>query len=307
MSLKERFQTRIPSLPAFLRRVADDRRRFAYDLLPIASTPAMRDRIARLVALARPKTPGFRPSAAAIDWNRALAADGITPPLPALPDGWVEDMRRYFQTETCTDPFRPHLGRFLWDAVPSLETNMGYFGADQIVKAPHVLDLFNDPRVLETAELYLGCKPMLDNIGCWWSYGDRPRAKGTQRYHRDFDSIRGFKLFLYLTDVDDGSGPHVFMKGSHTSPLLDTGKAQSDETVQATFGPGNEVRMTGPAGTWFLADTFGFHKGALPETGRRLILVAQYNVNRTPHLPPAPVMARPDDRLDPFVNKLILN
>jgi len=190
--------------------------------------------------------------------------------------------------------------------VPSLETNMGYFDIAQILQAPHVLALFNDRRVLETAELYLGCKPLLDNIGCWWSYGDRPAAKGTQRYHRDFDSIRGFKLFLYLTDVDDGSGPHVFMKGSHTSPLLDTGKAQSDEAVRGTFGPENEVRMTGPAGTWFLADTFGFHKGALPSTGRRLILVAQYNVNRTPHLPPAPVMARPSEGLDPFVNRLLL-
>jgi len=65
MSLKERFQTRIPSIPAYLRRVAADRRRLSYDLLPLASTPAARARIARLVALTRPKTPGFQPSDAA--------------------------------------------------------------------------------------------------------------------------------------------------------------------------------------------------------------------------------------------------
>jgi len=306
MSLKERFQSRIPSVPAFLRRVAADRRRLSYDLLPLASTPAARARIARLVALTRPKTPGFRPSAAARSWHQALRTDGITPPLPSLPDGWVDRMRDYFQTETCIDPYRMHLGPFQWDAAPSPEINMGYFSVEQTLRAPHVLDIFNDPRVLEAAELYLGCKPLLDNIGAWWSYGDRPVAKGTQRYHRDFDSIRGFKLFLYLTDVDESSGPHVFMKGSHASPLLDTGKAQSDEAVRGAFGTGNEVHMVGPAGTWFLADTFGYHKGALPMTGTRLILVAQYNVNRTPHLPPAPVMARPDDRLDPFVNRLLL-
>ncbi|HVJ53235.1 MAG TPA: hypothetical protein VM689_12270 [Aliidongia sp.] len=306
MSLKERFQARIPSVPAFLRRVAADRRRLTYDLLPLVSTPAARARIARLVALTRPKTPDFQPSAVAKSWKRALDSDGITAALPSLPDGWIAEMRQYFQTEACIDPFRPHLGHFRWDAVPSLDINMGYFSTEQTLKAPHVLEIFNDPRVLETAELYLGCKPMLDNIGCWWSYGDRPAAKGTQRYHRDFDSIRGFKLFVYLTDVDAGSGPHVFMKGSHTSPILDTGKAQSDEAVRAAFGAENEIHMTGPAGTWFLADTFGFHKGALPETGTRLILVAQYNLNRTPHLPPTPVMPRPDDRLDPFVNRLLL-
>lgn len=306
MSLKERFQSRIPSVPAFLRRVVADRRRLSYDLLPLASTPAARARIARLVALARPKTPGFQPSDTARSWHQALRADGITPPLPSLPDGWVDRMRAYFQTETCIDPYRAHLGQFQWDAAPSPEINMGYFSVAQTLRAPHVLGIFNDPRVLEAAELYLGCKPMLDNIGAWWSYGDRPVAKGTQRYHRDFDSIRGFKLFLYLTDVDENSGPHVFMKGSHASPLLDTGKAQSDETVRAAFGAANEIQMVGPAGTWFLADTFGYHKGALPVTGTRLILVAQYNVNRTPHLPPAPVMARPDDRLDRFVNRLLL-
>ena len=45
---------------------------------------------------------------------------------------------------------------------------------------------------------------------------------------------------------------------------------------------------------------------ALPTTGRRLILVAQYNINRSPHLPPAPVMARPNPALDPFANRLLL-
>lgn len=304
--LKERFAARIPSVPAFLRRAAADRRRLAYDLLPLASTPTARARIARLLAWTAPKTPDFAPSAAARDWHRALTTDGITPPLPRLPEDWVSGLRQHFQSVPCSDPYRSHLGEFLWNVVPSAETNMGYFSVKQTIEAPHVLDIFNDRRVLETAELYLGCKPMLDNIGCWWSYGDRPVPKGTQRYHRDFDAIRGFKLFLYLTDVDASSGPHVFMKGSHASPLLDTGKAQSDEAVRGAFGPENEVQVTGPAGTWFLADTFGFHKGALPTTGTRLILVAQYNVNRTPHLPRAPVMARPDGPLDPFVNRLLL-
>jgi hypothetical protein len=270
--LKERFRTRIQSVPEFARRAAKDPRRVTYDLLPLASTPRARARIARTVAMFRPKTPGFVPSAAARAWHRALEEDGITPALPDLPPGWIADMRRHFETVPCNDPYRPHLGSFRWDAVPGGETNMGYFSPAQIIEAPHVLDLFNDPRVLETAELFLGCKPMIDNIGCWWSYGGRPAAKGTQRYHRDFDSLRGFKLFLYLTDVDKAAGPHVFMKGSHASPLLDTGRAQSDEAVRTVFGAANEVTVTGPAGTWFLADTFGFHKGALPRTGTRLIL-----------------------------------
>jgi hypothetical protein len=297
---------RIPSLPRFVRRALSDSRLLSYDLLPMASTPARRDALARLVAWFRPKSVPFAPSATARAWHRALETDGITPTLPLLPPETIAELRRYFETTACSDPYRPHLGRFRYDAPPSPESNMGYFAIEDTLAAPGLLALLNDPDVLAAAELYLGCKPMLDNLSCWWSFGDRPVAKGTQRYHRDLDSLRGFKLFIYLTDVDTASGPHVFMKGSHRSPLLDTGKAQSDADMRAAFGAENEVTMTGPAGTWFLADTFGFHKGALPITGRRLMVAAQYNVNRTPHLPRRPVARASEPGLDPYVNKLLV-
>ena len=305
-SVIEKARTRIPSLGHFLRRVRQDRRCFSYDLLPIASTPQARDRLARLIALFRPKTPGFDPSPAARALHAALVTDGITPTLPPLPEEQIGAIRRYFETVPCHDPYRPHLGSFPFDAPASPETNMGYFTTAEIVAAPHVLALFNDPVVLEAAELFLGCKPLLDNIGCWWSFGARDAAKGTQRYHRDFDSLRGFKLFLYLTDVGPESGPHVFMRFSQRSARLDTGRALSDAAIHEAFGAENEVVMTGPAGTMFLADTFGWHKGLLPCSGRRLMLVAQYNINRTPHLPSHPVASAPASGYDRFINRLIL-
>jgi hypothetical protein len=216
--LIDKARTRIPSVGHFLHRVRQDRRNFSYDLLPIASTPQARDRLARLIALFRPKTRGFDPGPAAGALHDALVTDGITPTLPPLPEEQIDAMRRYFETVPCHDPYRPHLGSFPFDAPASPETNMGYFTTAEIAAAPHVLALFNDPVVLEAAELFLGCKPLLDNLGCWWSFGARDAAKGAQRYHRDFDSLRGFKLFLYLTDVGPESGPHVFMRGSQRTP-----------------------------------------------------------------------------------------
>jgi hypothetical protein len=305
-SLAEKFRARIPSVGQFLRQARTDPRSIAYNLLPIASTPQARDRLARLVARFRPKTPGFAPSETARRLHAQLETDGITAAQPLLPAGSVAELRHYFETTLCADPYRPHLGAFRFDAPASPETNMGYFSAPDVVAAPHLMKLLNDPDVLAAAELYLGCKPMLDNLGVWWSFGDRPAAKGTQRYHRDLDSLRGFKLFIYLTDVDEASGPHVFMRGSHRSAKLDTGKAMTDQAIHDAFGAENEIRMTGPAGTWFLADTFGFHKGALPRTGNRLLIAVQYNVNRTPHLPRRPVAKSADPSLDPFVNRLLL-
>lgn len=86
------------------------------------------------------------------------------------------------------------------DADPGLDSNMGYFKPSQIVAAPHVWAFLNDRRMLETAKLYIGSKPMLDNFGCWWSFDGKPAVKGTQRHQRDLDRLRGCKLFIYLNE-----------------------------------------------------------------------------------------------------------
>lgn len=311
--LRAKVRTRIASPGQYLRKVRADRRYAIYDILPIVTDPPMRDRLAAMIAARRPRTPGFHPALEARDWCRTLETDGMTPPLPPIDPAVVADLRSYFENTPCQDPFRPHLGWFRPDSPPSAESNMGYHGIDQILRAPHVLALFNQPRVLETAELYLGCKPLLDNIGCWWSwggesFGGREAAKGTQRHHRDLDSLRGFKIFFYLTDVDEDGGPHIFVKGSHRSRMLSTGRALTDAEVAAAFGTAGTMTMTGPAGSWFLGDTYGVHKGALPRRGRRLLLSAQYNVNRTPHGPRTPPLDRNAPQvppgLDPFVNQI---
>ncbi|WP_145727636.1 hypothetical protein [Nitrospirillum viridazoti] len=304
ISLVERWRTRIPSWRVFLERAQIDRRLAIYDLLPMIWTPRARDVAAAVVAFFQPKSPWPRPTNQARSWARDLAWQGLVP-LPALDGEVAAEIRAYFQGVRCSDPFRPHLGAFPWDQPASDETNMGYYAVQDILAAPHVLALLNDPTILDVAELYLGCKPVLDNIGCWWSYGDRPAAKGTQRYHRDWDSLKGFKLFFYLTDVGEEDGPHVFVRGSHRDPRLAVGKALSDEVVHRVFGADKVATVTGPAGTRFLADTFGFHKGQLPRGGRRLILTAQYNVHSSPHTPRQPWLPR-DSHFDPDVNRRVM-
>ncbi|HTH96372.1 MAG TPA: hypothetical protein VL574_03090 [Stellaceae bacterium] len=307
-TLRERVRTRIPSLPHFLGRARQDWRLALYDLLPIASKPRQRDLLSHAIAWFRPKTRGFKPTPGQRSIHDELRRTGISRALPPLDSGTVAALRQYFERTPCHDPYRPHLGRFPFDAPASPETNMGYFTTAEILAAPGLLALLNDPDVLAVAEFYLGCKPLLDNIGAWWAFGGREAAKGTQRFHRDFDSLRGFKLFIYLTDVDEGSGPHVYMSGSHVNPLLDTGKAQADETIRRLFGAGNEMVVTGAAGTRFIADTFGFHKGALPAQGRRLMVAAQYNVHPSPHTPRPPVLTAPPAglALDREINRLLL-
>ncbi len=305
VSLSQRWASRAKSVAHLRERFRADPRNLAYDLLPLIRLKG-RDALVRFTAPFRAKG----------DWpldaeGHALLADlrrdGFTALQGPLPAHQLADMVAYFQATPCHDPYRPHLGRFPFDAPPSDECNMGFFTWEEVIRAPHMLALANDPRILAVAERYLGSKPVLDNIGASWSYPGREQAKGGQRFHRDYDNIRSVKLFLYLTDVDEGAGPHMFVRGSHASPLLETPKAIPDSDVDAAFGVDSVKTFCAKAGQWFLEDVYGIHKGLLPTTTPRLLVALEYNVFASPLSPQRPVMrAEEAPGLDPDVNRLFV-
>jgi hypothetical protein len=303
-SFGERLKTRVPDWPRFMARARDDRRNIAYDLLPLLDLKG-REAVARALRRLKPHTRPFAPSDRARDLDAQLRRDGVTAPQPPLPDHVLADLVAWFKTQPCHDRYRPHLGEFSWDAPASDETNIGYFTTEQVLRAPHLLDLANDRLLLETAELYLGARPVIDNIGCAWHFPGREQAKGVQRFHRDFDCARNLKAFWYLTDVTETSGPHRYVRGSHADPRLDSGKAQTDAAIIAAFGAGNIISITAPAGTWFLEDVYGFHKGQLPIDRPRLLLAVEYNLYPSSLAPRHPIM-RNDGRYDRYVNRLFL-
>lgn len=298
---QERLKTRVPDWRRFLARAREDRRAVAYDLLPVLG---LKERLglARAVAAFRPRTANFRPSDKARELALDLHASGLTAMQGPLP---TNDLLAYFQTTLCHDPYRPHLGRFQWDQPPSDEVNIGYFSWEEVIRAPGLLELANHPDVLAAAELYFGCKPVIDNIGASWSYPGRDIAKGGQRFHRDYDCAASFKLFLYVTEVDAGSGPHVYVKGSHRSSLIESGRAQADADIVAAFGAEAVTPIMAPAGSWFLEDVYGFHKGLLPKTRPRLLVAVEYNLYPSPLAPKAPILPR-DDKFDPYINRVFM-
>lgn len=292
------------TLPQIMRRARQDRRNLPYDLLPLSGGPARRRWLSRLAGLGRPRMPSS-PSAEAERLVTQLLDRGYTDMLDIVAPGQAAALRDHFRAQPCHDPYRPHLGRFLPDAVPSAETNMGYYGADQVLAAPGLLDLFNHPLVLDAAGLFLGCKPTIDNIGCWWSFTGREQAKGTQWFHRDWDNIRAFKLFIYLTDVDQDDGAFEFVAGSQRDERLVEINRLSDERVAADMADLPARPITGPAGAVFLADTFGVHRGRLPKASPRLMATAQYGIWRAPFLPARPVLTRRAG-FDPYINRAVM-
>jgi hypothetical protein len=165
------------------------------------------------------------------------------------------------------------------------------------------MPLLNHPLILETAEAILGCKPLLENVTCWWAFAGRSVAKGVQRYHRDFDTPRFIKLFLYLTDVDAQSGAHVYVRGSQRSKLLNLTRYITDAEVEATFEADAITTISGPAGTCFLEDTYGVHRAGLPVDRPRLVISAQYNLWPSPFAPAKPPLRGLDGRYDPWINR----
>jgi len=294
------------TLPQIWARARQDGRNLPYDLLPLSGGPRRRGRLARAAAALRPGArdlEGGDARAAALDAQ--LRDRGYTDRLDLLDPGQVAAMRRFLEGTRCHDPYRPHLGDFLWDAVPSEETNMGYYRVEDLLAVPGLLEFFNHPLILATAARFLGCRPTLDNMGGWWSIAGRGQSKGTQWFHRDWDNIRAFKVFLYLTDVDGEAGPFQFVPRSNRDERLVVITRIADSEVEAAYGPGAAVSMSGPAGTVFMADTFGIHKGLLPRGRPRLMVTAQYGVWRTPHSPRVPPLpARPG--LDAYVNRAYL-
>ncbi len=301
---RERLKTRIPDWRRFIERARQDGRAAAYDLLPVLGL-GHRDRLSATYAAFQPKTPAFRPSGKARGLADALLHQGVTAMQGPLPGPILADLVAYFQATPCHDPYRPHLGRFRWDAPPSDEVNIGFFTAEEVIRAPHMLDLINNPDILGAAELWFGCKPTIDNIGASWSYPGREKAKGAQRFHRDFDCARCFKAFYYLTDVDEEAGPHVYVRGSNRRPVLESAHAQSDDIIAGTFGHDAITPILAPAGSWFLEDVYGFHKGVLPKARPRLLLAIEYNLYPSPLAPKAPVLER-DSRYDPHVNRVFM-
>ncbi len=136
--------------------------------------------------------------------------------------------------------------------------------------------LLEDLGVLRAIGDDLG-HPILRAVNAWFSvrpsqFGLNHEMKSAQQYHADNDTPTGWmKVFIYLTDVSEENGPHVFAPGSHLerpTELAADGRF-SDDLVARHFGAGHKI--TGPLGTVVVANTQGMHKALTVQSGMRAI------------------------------------
>ena len=174
-----------------------------------------------------------------------------------------------------------------------------HFHAPTACACPPIYRLLHDERLISLASAYLGAPATIGLCTAWWSYPAPGGAEGMQMFHHDRGDFRSCNLFVYLTDVTEGTGPHAFVERTHEmeilAPLLaqrfgaDSDSLQrvrqwmeqhrkTDNEVLGLFPDGEVKSFVGPKGTSFLEDTRGLHKGTRPTTGPRFAFEIFFSV-----------------------------
>jgi hypothetical protein len=268
-----------------------------------------RRRLGGLLASVLPQGAGEHPEAAPVIDH--LERDGFAMLDGLMTPEMTAEMREYFLRQPLYAPYLPNSPRVLIDQAHTLDSHVFFHDDEAVIACPHALDIANNPRILAVMEAVLGCKPTIGYMAAWWSM---PTADGVPRqaenFHRDVDDLRFIKLFVYLTDVDSDSGPHEFIRGSHVDPKLMVIRRYTDDEVVTAFGAERQVTFTGPAGSAFIENTFGMHRGLPVRKGRRLIFQVVYSLLPLVYGPARPYPGsrapRASTRLDPYINRQYL-
>ncbi len=147
---------------------------------------------------------------------------------------------------------------------------------------PTVQRLNQDPLINAVARAYIGPRARHVSTSIRWSYAttvpEQDRANLAQAYHFDLDDYRFMKFFFYLTDVDSEAGPHTLVRATHRNKRLSHLRLRrySDAEMAEAYGNDRVVTITGPAGSGFVEDTFGLHKGTAPKSKPRLLFELQF-------------------------------
>lgn len=269
-----------------------------------------RENAARVIAAASrermPDAPAGANDPARLD---ALRRRGICRLPLAIPSSQCEEVLEHFLGTPCFAGHVPAQSDGI--ARPVAETasrsNYASYRLEQNLAAPRLIELALHPAVVDLVGGYLGCMPSLYSINTFWTF-PHTNTGLTHDYHRDEDDYRFAVVFVYWSEVTVGEGEFYFIEGTHdrsfveqrirTSPwplmlrlLGKTTVSSAEELRRLNHGPGygcdflyarlfgsNPLCVQGPAGTVIAADTFGLHRGALPNSRRRLCTWIRYGL-----------------------------
>ena len=165
--------------------------------------------------------------------------------------------------------------RNLWDAVPLMDFKNPFFR------------FAIDEKITDCIHAYMGVatKFYYFTLNVTMPISEGSDAVYSQRWHRDPEDRKLCKVFLYLNDVDEGTGPFMYVRSSqeggkwrHWYPQvgLRGGAIPSDADVQKYIPRADIIIGTARAGTLIFCDTSGLHRGGYATKNERIMFTAGY-------------------------------
>ena len=149
------------------------------------------------------------------------------------------------------------------------------------------LRLGTSDRMLDVVNSYFGLWSKLTYVDLWYTPPAAPGVQrvSSQRWHRDYNDERLVKVFIYLDDVDEHTGPLEYVPGSTLGgpysnewpwkPVSNDLYPPQDE-FERRIPQSARLSLTGPEGSIIFCNTSGFHRGGYV-TGERPRMMAVYN------------------------------
>lgn len=147
-----------------------------------------------------------------------------------------------------------------------------------------IQSIIANPSLAELARRYFGIGAVIHPPLVYWTCRTpttegADQARPARRYHWDYDGLCGLRLHVNLTDVSEDSAPMRYLAGTHRRGALRTRTLRKgdsgldDADVLVALGTRPVVSLIGPAGTSYMTDPQGLHRGTDPVENDRLFLV----------------------------------
>lgn len=149
---------------------------------------------------------------------------------------------------------------------------------------PDIRTLVLGVDVLDVLRGYLGAEPELLECNLVVGHAEDPARTPIhvqRHFHFDFAGWQSLNLFVYLTDVENDSGAHQVVIGTHrVRQVRDAIRPWvPDDEISARY-PGRVRTIAWPAGTMFFESTEAFHRRLILKR-RRVMLNVLYASHRS--------------------------
>ncbi|MBO9998399.1 MAG: hypothetical protein J7641_05225 [Cyanobacteria bacterium SID2] len=207
-----------------------------------------------------------------------------------LPESIVNECLQYATQTICTEP-----GYDRTFLISDLDER-GYLPdghqpiralVSDVEKCSSISNLSRDSVLLKIARNYLRYLPTQITCHLTWSLAWNRSDDRLQKlypptnFHYDIAGYNFVTAYFYITPVlDDRSGPHVTILGSHKRKpmeiLLKSGR-QTDEAIYRYYDRSSELYVYGDAGFGFFEDPSCIHKVKAPTRCHRLLLQFRFS------------------------------